>query len=140
MRSVIVVALLAALPLSLPANMTACQHWFGNWVLHSGGLPGASSTHNRGNANVRTFSVTSNIGGTSRTVNGVGWCGGSTTPPTSATQSGSNCWCRVTSPITSRWVFESTHSSNARCAGNCSDHCASCVREGNRRDCRRHSF
>ena len=36
---------------------------------------------------------------------------------------GLHCWCKMTHPAVSRWVFFNSSSSLAECAGNCASHC-----------------
>ena len=37
--------------------------------------------------------------------------------------SGAECWCRMTSPVRSAWVFSITGSSASDCAAGCADYC-----------------
>ena len=41
---------------------------------------------------------------------------------------GINCWCRMTSPVRSAWVFDRTISSESGCATNCAGNCGNRVR------------
>ena len=40
----------------------------------------------------------------------------------------SNCWCRMTSPVRSAWVFRTTYESASNCATDCASICGYVVR------------
>jgi hypothetical protein len=66
-------------------------------------------------------------GGTVRRIAGMSYC--SATSGTHAQtgnpgSKGPNCWCALTSPALSAWVFLSTESSDNECTRHCAGHCA----------------
>ncbi len=42
---------------------------------------------------------------------------------------GENCWCGMTYPAVSDWVFNKSYASDAACAADCTTSCATLVRE-----------
>ena len=42
---------------------------------------------------------------------------------------GTNCWCRMLSPVRSAWVFNYTHGSASACASHCANGCGADVRD-----------
>lgn len=41
---------------------------------------------------------------------------------------GVKCWCKMTHPAVSRWVFRASYSSASECSGGCASYCGSTVR------------
>ena len=68
-------------------------------------------------------------------VGGIAACNttdGSWAKPSSAEQEntgGTKCWCKMTSPAVSAWVFNNTYSSASICASDCAHRCGASVRD-----------
>ena len=92
------------------------------------------------NATNATWSVTFANNANGGTVSGISSCNslsgtrGQAYPEynnqiTQGETSGAYCWCRMTSPVRSAWVFGSTYSSASACAPNCAYDCGYYVRD-----------
>ena len=46
-----------------------------------------------------------------------------------ASSEGIYCWCRMTSPVRSAWVYSREHSSASECASYCANYCGKYVQE-----------
>ena len=49
---------------------------------------------------------------------------------TGGERTGRYCWCQMTHPVKSHWVFRNAGSSVADCRSNCAHHCGIIVRDG----------
>ena len=82
--------------------------------------------------------ATCTTNGVSTPISGIGICSstsGSSTGQTateldtsSTTDDNKYCWCKMTSPAVSRWVFPNVQAAADYCAQNCAFHCAHNVR------------
>ena len=107
-------------------------------ILLSKSTNGQSATSD---ASDKTWSVTFNYttmsvqSRTSSSISGEAACneisGSANTPNTalitSVTDEGTNCWCSMTAPAISYWVFNQTYGTSAACASGCAAACASSV-------------
>lgn len=84
------------------------------------------------------WAATCTTNGVSTPISGIGICsstdGGSTgatateLDTSSTADENHNCWCKMTSPAVSPWVFQYSYTSAGGCAGGCAYSCAFSVR------------
>ena len=97
--------------------------------------PSVDGTGYSNNATNATWSVTFANNANGGTVSGIASCNSlsgtyATAYPeynnqiTQGETSGANCWCRMTSPVRSAWVFEELDDSVSKCSGLCAFRCA----------------
>lgn len=87
--------------------------------------------------NVADWTSTCTTNGVSTPISGIGICSANAGSSEGATATeleisttiddNLNCWCKMTSPAVSRWVFYDSLSSARSCARNCADLCAARV-------------
>jgi len=64
---------------------------------------------------IRGQSACSIVAGTANSPDGA--------PALSMGDTGSSCWCKMTAPLVSSWIFINTYASDSACASSCADAC-----------------
>ena len=90
--------------------------------------------------NVADWTSTCTTNGVSTPIKGIGICSANAGSTSGATATGleisstadknKHCWCKMTSPAVSRWVFYSSRASAGICAQLCANGCANRVQSG----------
>jgi hypothetical protein len=104
----------------------------------SGNLPGSNWTYAYGSGLSSSWVVRN----TSMGYEFRGWSNCSNSSSNSYTLSNtlsenSNCWCKLSDPLGSSWLFTYTHPSASLCAVNCANNCSPCVVNGAYHECTR---
>jgi len=143
MRRVIMTVLLGFLTASAGAWVCAkdgwiAEDWLATWRAASGSIGTWTGTSGNGcctwgTGQTSTWSVTATVGNHgSQTVTGESRCsstsGAWANNGNPSTNSGTNCWCKMTSPRAGSWVFDYGGGSTSYCQFNCALNCASNVR------------
>ena len=89
--------------------------------------------------NVAGWTSTCTTNGVSTSISSIGLCSANAGSLTGATATelemsstadkNLNCWCKMTNPAVSRWVFNHSYGSAGSCAGNCASFCATRVQD-----------